>query len=252
MDLNEESDVGIGVVYEQFRLNKMLRRIIKKYTVKNVLESPIYGMAGLTGINSMALSDIGVVVTLADQKVHIDTAKKAWQKANRKANFIELSDHLPFEDNEFDLSYNFAALWHLKEPEKIIEEICRTSQIVLICMPNPWNPLFQVRKFFGVLPKNHHWTDRKSVEQELVKNGFEVAETGVFDIPPWPDVVVSLKSLFGIKKTKKWRWSMLDYYMGAIETEKKISKYYFLEDSKLPELLKLIWAHHSYIIAIKN
>ncbi len=253
MDIKQESDVGMGVVYEQFRMNLLLERIIKKYRIKTVLESPIYGMAGLTGINSIALADLGLQVTLADQERYIEKAKMAWKVAKRKAEFVvNEKTHWPFNDQEFDLSYNFAALWHTEHPEKIVDEMTRVSKIVLICMPNRWNPLHQMRRLFGALPKKHHWADEKKVTYSLKKNGYEIVETGLVDIPPWPDTEISIKeflSKFRLSKGKSWRWSMLDYYMGKKEIKKKVEKYYFIEDSRLPKIIKKCWSHHFYVLA---
>ena len=138
MDIDKETDVGIGVVYEQFRLNLLLEKIVKKYRIKKVLEAPIYGMAGLTGINSMGWVDLKAGITLADEKQYIEIAKKAWRVAGRNAEFVELKKtKLPFKDKEFDFGYNFAALWHLNQAEEGIAELCRTSKIVMVCMPNP-------------------------------------------------------------------------------------------------------------------
>lgn len=252
-DIKQESDVGLGVVYEQFRMNMLLERIIKKYKIKTVLESPVYGMAGLTGINSVALADFGLSVTLADKKKHIEKARIAWKTAKRKANFVEIkNEKLPFIDNEFDLAYNFSALWHTKNPEKIISEMTRVSKIVLICMPNKQNPLHQVRRLFGALPKKHSWADEKKVTDSLKNKGYQIIETGLVDIPPWPDTEISLKEMllkFRLSKGKIWRWSMLDYYLGKKEIKKKIEKYYFIEDSILPIFIKKCWSHHFYVLA---
>ena len=51
-DYNE----GLGLVYERFVLNDLLERLRRRYNVANVLEAPIYGMAGVSGINSVELA----------------------------------------------------------------------------------------------------------------------------------------------------------------------------------------------------
>lgn len=242
-----ESDVGIGVVYEQFRLNRLLERITKEYRIKTALEYPIYGMAGLTGINSMSLTDFDVKVTLADDKRYLEMAKKAWRMVKREAKFVENIKQL-----KVDFAYNFAVLWHRDEPEKTIDEMCRVSKIVMICMPNPLNPCFQIRNLLGMLPKQKKWASEKMITEKLKQNGFKIVETGLLDIPPWPDIVVSVKSLLpNFIKSKKWRWSMLDYYLGEKSIKQKIERLYFIEDSWLPNIIKKLWAHHFYVIAVR-
>jgi len=257
MDIIERSDVGLGVVYEQFMLNRLLERIVKEHNVKTVLEAPIFGMAGLTGINSMSLPELGTDVTLVDcDQNRLSETKEAWSLAKRRARFIfsQTPENLDFADSEFDLVYNFAALWHLKNPEKMLHEMTRlSSKIVLVCMPNPFNPMFQIkiRKLAGKLPPEHKWADMKRIERVLSDAGFDVLESGLIDIPPWPDTVVALKKIIlGQKRANTWRWSMLDYYCGnAPLLKEKAESYSFIEDSKLPKPIKGLWAHHFYLVA---
>jgi hypothetical protein len=61
-DYNE----GLGVVYERFVLNGYLDKLLARYPVKTVLEAPLYGMAGVSGINSVRLAQQGCAVTLVD------------------------------------------------------------------------------------------------------------------------------------------------------------------------------------------
>lgn len=259
MDISNLSDVGMGVVYEQFRLNLFFERLVKKYEIKNVLEAPVYGMAGFTGINSMHFPRLGVEVTLVDtDRERFELIKQAWAMAGRNAKFLCLDavENLPFGDSEFDLVYNFAALWHLKNPEKILGEMIRVSgKLVLVCIPNPWNPLFQVRKFLGNHPPSVGWANLGRIEKVLNEAGFETIEKGFIDVPPWPDTEVSIKNFlggFGVSKGKSWRWSMLDYYCGKCPSIKeKVERYSFIENSRLPAFMKAPWAHHQYILCRK-
>jgi hypothetical protein len=43
---------GLGVVYERFVLNDYLDQLVDRHAIKTVLEAPLYGMAGVSGINS--------------------------------------------------------------------------------------------------------------------------------------------------------------------------------------------------------
>lgn len=255
MDLDAASDVGIGVVYEQFMLNRLLMRIVKQHKVDSVLESPLLGMAGLTGINSMAISDMEVKITLADDdRERLRMVEKAWKTAKRKARFVHVKSfsRLPFGDSEFGLAHNFAALWHLNDPEKAIGEMARVSKMALICMPNPSNPIFQLRKIAGKLPARKEWAGQKRICDALAAHGMRIIETGLLDIPPWPDTVISLKRLIPMG-SGKWRWSMLDYYCGKNPgLGEKAEGYAFIEDSRLPLAFKGLWAHHRYVIAGKK
>ncbi len=61
-------DEGLGTVYERFILNGFFDSLIDSYPINNVLEVPIYGMTGLTGINSVRFADRGCKVTMVDTK----------------------------------------------------------------------------------------------------------------------------------------------------------------------------------------
>ncbi|MGD8474619.1 MAG: hypothetical protein PVH59_10880, partial [Anaerolineae bacterium] len=59
-------DEGLGLVYERFVLNDFLLALREEYGSESVLEAPIFGMAGVSGINSVALAQAGAEVTLVD------------------------------------------------------------------------------------------------------------------------------------------------------------------------------------------
>jgi hypothetical protein len=61
-DYNE----GLGLVYERFVLNDFLLALRDEYNIGTVLEAPLYGMAGVSGINSVNLAQVGADVTLVD------------------------------------------------------------------------------------------------------------------------------------------------------------------------------------------
>ena len=61
-DYNE----GLGLVYERFVLNDFLDNLRKRYNLQSVLEAPLYGMAGVSGINDVIFAQNGANVTLVD------------------------------------------------------------------------------------------------------------------------------------------------------------------------------------------
>ena len=54
-DYNE----GLGLVYERLVLNDYLDRVVSRHNIHTVLEAPIFGMAGVSGINSVRLAQRG-------------------------------------------------------------------------------------------------------------------------------------------------------------------------------------------------
>ena len=76
-DYNE----GLGLVYERFVLNDFLDALRRRYAIASVLEAPLYGMAGVSGINSAILAQQGAQVTLIDDTPErLDGVRRIWRK----------------------------------------------------------------------------------------------------------------------------------------------------------------------------
>src|SRR5712692_2569370 len=81
-DYNE----GLGLVYERFVLNDYLDRIVSQHNVHTVLEAPIYGMAGVSGINSVRLAQRGCAVTLVDENAErLRGIERIWRESSLHA-----------------------------------------------------------------------------------------------------------------------------------------------------------------------
>ena len=111
-------------------------------------------MTGLTGINSVHFAERGCTVTLMDsRREKIDEAISLWNVLKRHEGKYEVlcqgdNVKLPFPDGYFRLVWNFAALWHVHEPELILSEMARvSSNLVLIFMPNKKQLGYQLRKY---------------------------------------------------------------------------------------------------------
>lgn len=266
-DFNE----GIGTVYERFMLNHFFERLLKKYTINTVLEYPIYGMTGLTGLNSFYLAQRGCQITLVDfQKEHLEKAELLWNYLNKKCQFHQHKNinRLPFKSGSFDLVWNFAALWWAKKPDRLIRDMVRlSSNLIIIFIPNRLQPGYQLRKclldrdFFHRV--NKKWANPAQIRSLFKQVGLKPVEEGALDMPPWPDTAMPLSELIGklglggnkSRSTldKHWHWDIISYYRGTNPTLiEKIKRYAFIENLPLPLLIKLLWAHHRYFLFIKT
>lgn len=264
-DYNE----GLGLVYERLMLNDFIESLRIKHRIDSVLEAPVYGMAGVSGINSVLLARNGARVTLVDDnRERLAGIQRIWGELGLDAAFTLLEPilDLPFESNSFDLAWNWAALWYLSDPEKLIGELVRVSRnLVFIAMPNRAQVGYVLRKF--VLEKefvryvDETWADIARVKNILRDWDCTILDEGVLDVPPWPDTVMPaaevLKRL-GIQSHEMsarfegdgWQWSSMDYYLGKKpELKAQMEKYAFLERAPVPWQIKSIWAHHRYVIA---
>ncbi len=263
-DYNE----GLGVVYERFVLNNFLTALVEKHPVETVLEAPLFGMAGVSGLNSYWLAKMGKQVTLVDDDAfRLDGVKRIWGELQTPATFIRHTDwaHLPFEDNAFDMTWEWAGLWYLPNAEALLKELARVSgNLVFVAMPNNIQIGYQLRKyvidrdFFNTV--DERWVNMRRIKQTLAAAGLTFIDEGVLDVPPWPDTVMPaadvLKRL-GIKSKKLesqftgegWTWSTMAYYLGKQpDLYDRVIKYAWLDHAPVPWQIKTIWAHHRYVV----
>jgi len=263
-DYNE----GLGVVYERLVLNDYLDRLVDRYAIRTVLEAPLYGMAGVSGINSVQLARRGCEVTLVDGEAErLEGVERIWRELQLPVRCRLHADfaHLPFDDGEFDMAWEWAGLWYLSDAAGLLRELARVSRkIVFVAMPNPIQVGYLLRKyvidraFFGTV--DEHWTSMAAIKRVLRAAGVRLIEEGVMDVPPWPDTVMPaaevLKRL-GISSRRlsqqfsgeRWTWSTMAYYLGhQPELRERVMKYAWLDRARLPWRLKLIWAHHRYVL----
>jgi len=263
-DYNE----GLGLVYERLVLNDYLDQLVDRYETREVLEAPLYGMAGVSGINSVRLAQRGCRVTLVDDNAErLGDVERVWGELSLSASFVHQSPvtTLPFPDGSFDLVWNWAALWYLRDPATLVREMIRTSRrLVFIAMPNRLQVGYLLRRY--VLERDfvnrvdESWADIGRVRGILRGAGVSIIEEGVMDVPPWPDTVMpatEVLSRLGIRSARlnekfsgdDWQWSTMDYYLGKRpELRQQIERYAFLDRAQWPWQIKALWAHHRYLL----
>jgi hypothetical protein len=275
-DYNE----GLGLVYERFVLNDFLLALRQEHALETVLEAPLFGMAGVSGINSVALAQAGAAVTLVDDHAdRLSAIERIWSELDLSARFVHHADwaRLPFVDGTFDLAWNWAALWHLSDgspegaliPEGLLRELVRVSRnLVFVAMPNRVQVGYLLRKY--VLERdfvNHvdeDWAHIGRVRRILEDEGVRIVRQGVLDVPPWPDTVMPASDVLkrlGIKSKKlegqfsgdSWQWSTMAYYLEQQpELYDRVMRYAWLDRLPLPWRVKAVWAHHRYVLGVKG
>lgn len=261
-------DEGLGVVYERFILNDYLDQLVDTHRVHSVLEAPLYGMAGVSGINSVRLAERGCDVTLVgNNRERLEGVRKIWERLKLPAHFVRQPDfkQLPFADDSFDLTWQWAGLWYLPDAEQLLKALVRTSRkLVFIAMPNRIQVGYLLRKhlidrdFFYTI--DERWVQIDRIKKILTDCGILIIDEGVLDVPPWPDTVMPaaevLKRL-GIQSKKLndrftgegWSWSTMAYYLKEQpELRDQVMKYAWLDHAPIPWQLKTIWAHHRYVL----
>ncbi len=267
-DYNE----GLGLVYERFVLNDFLLYIKGQYGFYSVLEAPLFGMAGVSGINSVWLARIKCPITLADDDAErLAGVERIWGELALPARFVHVQDwaRLPFADDSFDFVWNWAAIWRLRDPDGLLAEMVRCSRkLVFVAVPNPVQVGYQFRKYVAepefVKEVDERWTNIGMIRNKLEALGVEILAQGVLDTPPWPDTVMPAAELLGrlgIRSQKlrsrfegqDWRWSTMDYYLGRQpDLYDRVKKYMWLERLTIPWQIKQLWAHHRWVLGRKR
>jgi len=267
----EDYNEGLGLVYERFVLNDFLDGLRREFGIRNVLEAPLFGMAGVSGINSVVLAQNGCDVTLADDNPErIAGVKRVWDELSLPVRIVHVDDwaRLPFPNDTFDLAWEWAGLWYLPDPEGLLRELARVSRkVVFVAMPNRIQVGYWMRKwvldrdFFPTVDEK--WTKIGLLRKILESEGIEIVRHGVIDVPPWPDTVMPAKDVLrklGIKSKKLegkfsgegWKWSSMDYYLGRDKSLKeRVLKYAWLDRARLPWWIKALWGHHRYLVGVK-
>jgi len=268
-DYNE----GLGLVYERFVLNDFLEHLRRRYEIHSVLEAPLYGMAGVSGINSVALARAGCDVTLVDDEPErLASVQRIWDELGLDVTLVDVSESgwrfLPFDDRSFDLCWEWAGLWYLfDDAASLLRELVRCARkVVFIAMPNRWQVGYLMRKFVIDRPffrtVDERWAHIGRIRRVLEAAGAQVVGQGVLDVPPWPDTVMPATEVLrrlGIRSQKlnsrfsgdSWHWSTMAYYLGQEpDLHDRVMRYAWLDRAPLPWPIKAVWAHHRYLVAI--
>ena len=258
-------DEGLGSSYERIVLNNKLAILCKHFDISKVLETPSFGFTGLSGINSVFLAKQGIDITLMDNnKSRIGLIKKTWNELNLPVNIEYSSDFgkFPFENNAFDLSWNFSALWFVENLSDFLAELSRiTTKVMFICVPNRSGLGYTFQKMQGKEELKTQLKEENIIPEnfirELKKLGWMLIDNKFIDCPPWPDIGMSKEKflkIFGLhnllKKKKHTPISIMDYYSGkSPQFPEEMMKYYRFE-KKAPSFIKHFWAHHKYFLFI--
>ena len=267
-DYNE----GLGLVYERFVLNDFLESLRQRYGIQSVLEAPLYGMAGVSGINSVILARAGCDVTLADDEPErLAGVQRIWEELYLDVALVNTSVSgwrtLPFDDGSFDLCWEWAGLWYLPDAAHLLRELVRCARkAIFVAMPNRWQVGYFLRKyvidrdFFETV--DEQWTHIGHIRRVIEAAGARVVEQGVLDVPPWPDTVMPATEVLqrlGIHSPRlnaqfsgqNWTWSTMAYYLGqAPDLRERVMRYAWLDHAPLPWQIKAVWAHHRYLVAV--
>jgi SAM-dependent methyltransferase len=201
-------DEGYGTEYERYALDRFVSRMVDKYSISKVLEMPANGIMGIPGIKSLIFAELGCEVTVAHpSKEFLENAKKIWDAFGLDANFVKSNwINTGFNDDSFDLVWNFCVFEHFDDPKRVIQEMLRvTKRYIFIEIQNVFNPGFPIHRIYHFV-RREPWDHGSLGKMKLSRittiinelNATTV-ETGATDMPPWPDINIRLKEMVSKK-----------------------------------------------------
>ncbi len=258
---------GLGTTYERFILHRYFKQMQDKFGIESVLEAPSFGMTGVSGINSLWWAAQGITpVVLDDNEQRISQVQQVWDSIPLPVDLKLQKDwtQLPFEQESFDFSWNFASLWFAADAESFAKELARvTKKVIFICVPNIHGIGYKLRRRYNEIPRDLHTENihPKNIKILFNDQGWQTWKSGYLDIPPWPDIAMKKEDLFPkiglgflLKKEEPGesgkRTCIVDYFNGKRPAlEEEILKFAFME--KAPSPIKQVWAHHRWFIFTK-
>ncbi len=257
---------GLGSSYERIILNDLLLKLKHKYSIRNVLEAPSFGFTGVSGINSVMLAQSGCNLTLVDfDEERLAKIRQILNELQVQADLMYLTDYsrLPYENEQFDLAWNFSALWFVPDINSFLSELRRiTKKAILICVPNSNGLGYRFQKASTDIPREFCFKEENINSQRIIrimnKLQCRLVEWDYIDCPPWPDIGVlkeELLSKLGLSSGQKQESpavqqeiSIINYYNGSQpDFAQKMKRYAFFENYAL-RFLKRYWAHHIYLL----
>ena len=267
----EDPDEGLGTVYERFALRDVIKEAIARTGATSVLHAPQFGMMGFPGLDAVFCAREGIRVGLLDFDMErLDAVVAEWRKLG-----LEPQTHLvpgpdpatwPEQlDAEYDLVFSVAALWWFDDPWAVLAAQARWAEKgVLSCVPNK-NVFMRLRArvwhqdLFERL--NEDALDARAMTAAGEAVGLQAVDTGLFDIPPFPDTSVPLAKVVRAALGKRrppadeggegaWAWSILPYLHGEQpDLEQRIARLSRWE-RYLPAPVAPGLAHHRYVLFV--
>jgi len=249
---------GYGIIYERIIREWFFDRIIRHLSIRTVLEVPADGSSGFPGINSSYFVQQGCQVVTVNADVEIlRKSGELWKVMGLQVNRVRAATYhrLPFRDGEFDLVWNYCEIEKSAAPKRLLNEMVRVSRkFILLMIQNSLTYGYFIHRihhrYFNI-PWDHGNPRLMRLEKiiQLSKEcSLKIVEVGLIDATPFPDTWELMVLPLSAKKNMK-------YGLRELQLERKVPisvKIIYTFEKCLPWILKLIFAHHPYIIACKD
>ena len=252
---------GFGSVYGRYVRNHLCQRLIAQYRIRSVLEAPCNSESYFAspGTQSFVFAQEGCQVSLLHPEEDvIQKTRDFWAALGMPDTpAVHHTDlyHLPFDNNQFDLVWNFDYIPLFDDPARFIGEMARVSKLwVMVIVPNCKNVGYPLHALINIVQRrksqfgSRQWMAVAPVAQAMRSQGLEIVQSGPVDIPPWPgfDALSPVGKLVR-RNTVEAR----DDERTDEDVERMLHKLTFIEYAPVPKLFKIPFSHQLYIIGRK-
>jgi ubiquinone/menaquinone biosynthesis C-methylase UbiE len=254
---------GFGSVYGRYVRNRLSQRLIHRYGIRSVLEAPCNAESYFAspGTQSVVFAESGCSVTVLhpDREI-VDKTRNFWAQLGLSDTPVihhqDLS-RLPFDDEQFDLVWNFDYVPLFDDPPRIIAEMARVSRdLVMVIVPNRGNIGYPLHALENRLARkkslwgNASWMASEPVERVMRRLGLDIVERGLVDSPPWPgfDALRPIGKLVRRNTVQKTGAAQ----PSDTEVEQMLKRFTFVEDGPWPTTVKKLFTHQLYVVGRKR
>lgn len=191
---NKKEVEVFGVTYDRYVMFQLHGILTKQLGLKKIVDMPSHGAKAAGSLYSIGFAHAGCDVTLVNPELEMMVG---WEKLNLQNQITTVSDEnickTRFEDNEFDLAFNFVTWTELADPPAYLLEMKRIAKYVLLITCNNFQPGYPWHRFLHAIygfEWNHgqveynHVTRVKKLFRQTALN---IMEYGAIDTPGWPD-----------------------------------------------------------------
>lgn len=184
-----------GVTYDRYVLLQLHGLLTRSLGLRDIVEMPSHGAKAAGSLYSIGFGRAGCDVTLVNPELEM---MYGWDELGIQQQVRTASDidvyRTRFDDDSFDLAWNFVTWTELADPARYLKEMKRISKkYVLLVTCNNFQPGYPWHRFLHMIfgfpwthgqVKYNHITIVKKMFREA---GMKVIEYGAIDTPGWPD-----------------------------------------------------------------
>ena len=194
-----ETDVGLGTAYERQAIYELFERWLEALPIKNAVEGPVDGMAGIPGLHLLGLARRHVRVKVESPSEEVLRRVRGVYEHLGVGNRLD-TKQVGVGDawsTGFDLALTYNALPFVPDWQTYLRRVAaRSSRYVIVSVTNPYSYGTVIRRVMRLAEEDrraesfdHPSCRPAELERELRSVG-RILDHQFLDCPWWPDLFV--------------------------------------------------------------